>query len=152
MITLRDIQNDARDTIQGKSYFAQEAVIADNGLQIHEIEKALDGRGFCVVVGLPVTGTKLDMDSDNVTHLSYATLPVFVQINPAQNASATGAQKEVLVAIEEVWAALKTYEDDDGTRFEAESTDFELVVDDAGLLAFVIWVRKLVVFTINSTA
>lgn len=151
MITLHESQTAARDVIQGASYFAQEAVIADNGLQIHEIEKALDGRGFCVIVGMPVSGTKSDYDSENVTHLSYATLPIFIQVNPAQNVKSTGAQKEILVAIEEVFAALKTYEDDAETRFEAESTDFELMIDDAGLLAYVVWVRKLVLFTTNPT-
>lgn len=149
MIALRDAQPDARDAIKGASYFAQEAVIADTGLQVHEIEKALDGRGFCVVVGMPVTGTKQDDDSAGINHISWVTVPIFIQINPARNVSADGAQKEIMVAIEEVFAALGTYKDDDETGFDSESTDFELLLDDAGLLAYVVWVRKQIIFTLD---
>jgi len=154
MISFRDIQPTARDVIAASDYFSNapdgqaELVIADVGLSKDDIETALNKRGIAVVVDFP-TNVATFRRSPGVTH-AYVTVPVHVQVNPVANADPEfGAGKNVLLAVEEIANALMAYdpEDDEADRFELEEDAIDLLASDAGLVAFVLWFRKLCVFS-----
>lgn len=149
MKELKDAQELLRSTIADYSYFSGKTVIADVGLSKDAIEIAVNNSGFCVVVDLPIA-CDLMQRGPGVSECNV-TFPVHVQVNPTVNAANGGAGVNVLEAIDSVCSAVLGYEGTDSTdRFEHEEKPFELVVNDAGLLAYVIWFRTMI--TLAATA
>ena len=152
MISLRDIQTAARDVIASAPYFSNEPigpaelVVADEGLSKDDIENALNTRGLAVVVDFPLQAQVMHRTS-GATHC-YVTVPVHVQLNPVANASDNGAHKSILLAVDEVLNAFMENNpgDDEADRFEIEYDAIDLILNDAGLVAYVLWLRKLCVF------
>lgn len=154
MIGLRDIQTTARDVISASDYFSNapdgpaELVIADTGLSKDDIENSLNKRGIAVVVDFPLNAATFRR-APGVTHV-YVTVPVHVQLNPVANADPEyGAHKDALTAVDEVAIAMMDYnpEGDEADRFELEEDAIDLLSSDAGLVAYVLWFRKLCVFS-----
>ena len=150
MIALKDIQQTARDLIKAgpsddTAYFADETVVVDVGLSRDDIENALATRGFCVAVNVPLMAT-IYQNSPGGTLLE-AVLPVDVQVNPSVNAEATGAGKNILEALGNIFTALREYsESDEADRFElleGEQGGYQLVTLDSGLLMYVMLFKKL---------
>lgn len=139
MIEFKDIQSTARDTISAAAYFAGETVVAETGISRNDIEAALTGRGFSVVVDIPIKG--------DTTHRAPGTfqcsclVPVTISINPETNPS--GAKKSGPKAVQELFSALLAYSpDDEHDRFTSDDDAFDMIIDDAGLFRFFLWFRK----------
>ena len=146
MIELKDIQSTivsqiGAGTVASPTYFDGETIVADVGLSKDTIETALTTRGFCVIADLPIKG-KVMMDTANVAE-TYVTCPVIVQLNPEINASATGAGKVLLEAVQNVVDAVLSYGTIGSDRFELEDDCFHVSVDDGGLVTYIIMFRKL---------
>lgn len=147
MTDLKDIQELQRDTIaagpeEDPTYFSNESVIADDGLQGDAIEAALNNRGFVVIVDLP-REPKTVADHPGVTHQQWC-CPVWIQLNPQANA--TGAQKNILEAVQKVYSALFQYSDaDQAEKFESDDENpGDLFVNDAGTQTYLLRFHKLV--------
>ena len=149
MTDMADVQELCRDTIAaGPSddvgYFADADVIADVGTSKNDIEAALGSRGFVVVVDLPIAGETFH-ESPVSVH-TMVTVPVMLQFNQEINNATTGAGKGVLSAVDKAMSALLEYSaTDEADKFTFGERPFELVVNDAGLVAYVLWVKKLCV-------
>ncbi len=146
MTNLKDIQALLVTTIQAgpfdaTGYFSNDLVVADTGESKDAIEAALNNRGFAVVVDLPIV-SKTFTRFPGVAH-SYVTIPVHVQVNVQVNSA--GAAVSILEAVQHVFSAVLAYaEGDEADRFETEEEAFELIVTDSGLLAYVLWFRKMI--------
>lgn len=147
MTELKDIQQLARDTIfagpeEDPDYFASDSVIVEDGKTGDEEESALNERGFVVVVDLPCEPKEMSMHP-GVTHQSWC-IPVWLRINPEKNP--TGANKNILEAVQKIYSALFQYSDtDQAEKFESDSENpGDLFVNDAGLLTYLIRFRKIV--------
>ena len=151
MIALKDIQQTARDLIKAgpsddTTYFADETVVVDVGLSRDDIENALATRGFCVAVNVPLMAS-IYQNSPGGTLLDVV-IPIDVQVNPTVNAEdGTGAQKNILEALGNIFTALREYaENDEADRFELLEGDqggYQLVTLDSGLLMYVMLFKKL---------
>lgn len=144
MIDLAEIQSLTRSTIAAgtvvqPTFFEDADVVADAGNGKDTIEQRLNTRGFCVVVDLPING---DVTSRAPASTQCDVLiPVHVQMNVNQNSSSSGAGKNVLEIVDVVCSALLAY----GTgadRYEHADPAFELVTNDQGAVAYVVWFKK----------
>lgn len=143
MIQLKDIQATAKTTIENASFFSGKSVFADVGLSRNEIEAALNTTGFCVVIDLPLGGKTFQRTQG--VNQTYVLLPISVRVNPETNASTNGSNVSALEAVQEVALSLLAYsESDEADRFEIEDDAFDLTIDDAGILWYFLWFRKLV--------
>ena len=150
MTDFSGVQDLARDLIkagpaESPDYFLNDLVVSDDGTKRGEIEQALEDRGFVVIVDPPVSG-KIYARAPGVAH-SDVLIPIHVQVNPKTNPA--GAGVSITVALQNVLAAILQWEadGDNANQFETDDTNFELVMGDDGLYAYVILLRKTVCFS-----
>ena len=144
MIKLEDLQEHARGLIAANAYFAGETVLAELGLSNDDREKALQTRGICVSV-LPLDEGRKSSQGAGAAVKSVSVI-CLLEIQPAVNASASGAQKEIYRAIRAVEASLLGYAPTNPTdRYSVNERAWDFSDHDSGLLAYLQNFTKLVV-------
>ncbi len=142
MNDVQNVQQLLRDTIAGAqvdsvSFFEDGDILADDGLKRDAIENRLASRGFAVSCDYPVMA-KVVRRAPNVNQCE-AVFPVVVSFNVEQNA--IGAQKNILQTFDVIASTILGYAGNDPTdRFEFANDAMDLLVNDAGMVKYVLWI------------
>lgn len=143
MMDIQNVQELIRDTIaaaqvDSAAYFEDADIIADDGLQKEAIEQRIAARGFAVVCDFPVQG-KVTQRAPNVNHVQ-GIFPVVIEFNAQRNSEDGAAGINLLQCFDVIASTLLAYGSDPTDRFELADDAFDLLVNDAGLVKYVLWV------------
>lgn len=113
MIAVHNIQATVASQISAHSYISGISVITDDGLQFHNIERALGdkGNGVAIVVSFP-TGSAVMDGANNLSAEDFG-ITVTVRVNAQRNAETNparpGAQKDLLLLLTAVREAVLSW-------------------------------------------